>query len=72
MKKLNLLSRAEMKKVMGGTEHNPNCGELNPVADYNCCLLNSVHHIGETDCDTASIECAQMGGGMITSDPSRC
>lgn len=28
MKKVNLLSKAEMKKVMGGTEENPSCGPI--------------------------------------------
>jgi len=76
MKKINLLSRAEMKMVIGGNDpiegHNPNCGELNPMADYNCCLSNSIYHIGSTDCDSASSQCARMGGYKITSDPSRC
>ena len=69
-----VLSRAQLKKVMGGngSGHNPNCGETNPTADYSCCAPDMVHYIGETDCDSASTKCASLGGNMVTSDPSRC
>ncbi|MCJ0741479.1 hypothetical protein [Pedobacter montanisoli] len=78
MDKFNLLSRAEMKNVTGGSipkefdGYNPNCGETNPVGDYVCCTWTSIIHVGEMDCDSASTACANQGGHGITTDPSRC
>ena len=69
MKKINKLSRAEMKNVTGGLVYNPKCGPTNPTADWTCCGATSSWHIGETDCQDASTRC---GAGMVTNDPSRC
>ncbi len=64
-----------MKKVMGGAvqpSHNENCGPTNPYGDYTCCTWDGAYYVGPMDCDSASLECAGLGGHGITTDPSRC
>lgn len=67
MKKATLLSKADMKNILGGREQEDLCGLLgNPTKDWMCCTPTLAIHIGETDCDSAMDSCSS--GVISTSE----
>jgi len=67
----NVLSRAEMKNIMAGT-NNPACNGSSGSSDWYCCGSagsGQGTYIGNTTCDSASSQCQ---GGEITNNVSRC
>lgn len=58
MKKINALSRAEMKKVLGGVENPDWCQQMGSiVCDWTCNNSDQSLHLGTMTCNEAQSAC---------------
>ena len=69
-----VLTREQLKKVLGSFGSNPNCGDGQNDDDWYCCGVGSPPplHLGFEDCNVASMQCEQAGGTGIVNSQSLC